>query len=785
MKSKTKISILAVVLIMATQVLHAQWETTGNIVGFTDWFGAQINSTAPVRFEHRANDPASRFEWYTHDGTSLADRMHLTRLGWLGLNTDDPEMMFHVLNGGILSSGTTGTTPDLNAGTRLMWIPDRFAFRAGRVGDSVGDPDWWNGVNIGQGSVAFGSDNLVSGDYSVAFADGNEVTGPRSIAFGSTNTISAGNAIGFGTSNAITGTSGVAIGLRNIVNGQQGVALGRFLEAGVLNTMVFGHGIDEDNLLLNNIENSLMVGFNSTVSTLFVGPPEDEEVIGSVGIGDITAPTERLDVRGTARLREMETAEAPHVIVVGEEADEEEGDYVLRYLEFTGNGTDLLAGDGTWVDGSANLCDWNIVNAGQDLATGYPGACVEGNVGIGIQPSDHVKLEVSSELTVGDACGIRVRTSAFADTTFGVFSFIVDANQNAESVRAFFGEARGSHAPFGGHFTAHGIDILLEQPPVGAYGRAEYAGSTVNNDNLPIGVYGLATTDLECQRTIGVYGGFNAPDCNDLEIGVAGYFAGAMVELQTPLVVSDQAIKTNVADVGNSLELLSQLSPKSYNFTQNTEYGNVFSKGLSYGFLAQEVEQVIPELVASVPAPIKVTDDGRIQSTGDDLLGIKYTELIPLLVAGIQEQQSQIETQDAEIAELQDLVSSQTSLLMQVQEQMQMLQQQIDGCCMDQGWVPKSSEMGQQDPMGKNELYQNTPNPFRNHTTIRYTLEQGGRVMLKIHDGNGREVAQLENAEQSAGTYTYVWDATGLPAGLYHYTLFVDDELLVKRAIKL
>jgi hypothetical protein len=80
MKTKTKISIIAVVLILATQALHAQWETTGNIVGATDWFGAQINSTAPIRSEHRADDPASRFEWYTTDGT-LQERMRLTRLG--------------------------------------------------------------------------------------------------------------------------------------------------------------------------------------------------------------------------------------------------------------------------------------------------------------------------------------------------------------------------------------------------------------------------------------------------------------------------------------------------------------------------------------------------------------------------------------------------------------------------------------------------------------------------------------------------------------------------------
>ncbi len=353
-------------------------------------------------------------------------RMTLTSpAGFLGLNTTTPLMRFHVQNGGILSTGVTGTNPDLGvAGTRLMWIPDQFAFRAGRVGNSIGDPDWWDSGNVGQGSVAFGSDNLVSGDYSVAFADGNEVTGNRSIAFGSTNIISAGNAIGFGSSNTIIGTGGAAIGVRNTVNGNFGVTIGRFLEAQEENAIVFGRGVDDNNLLLNHVENSLMVGFNSTVSTLFVGPPEGEEVIGSVGIGDVTEPTERLDVRGTARLRVMPDS-LPDVLITGVVSDTvPEGDYVLNYLEFTGNSGDILTGDGTWADGSGNLCDWDIVNAGQDLATGYTGACVEGNVGIGIEPAPNVKLEVTSELSSMGASGIRVRTTAFSDTTFGVFSFI-------------------------------------------------------------------------------------------------------------------------------------------------------------------------------------------------------------------------------------------------------------------------------------------------------------------------------------------------------------------------
>jgi hypothetical protein len=82
-------------------------------------------------------------------------------------------------------------------------------------------------------------------------------------------------------------------------------------------------------------------------------------------------------------------------------------------------------------------------------------------------------------------------------------------------------------------------------------------------------------------------------------------------------------------------------------------------------------------------------------------------------------------------------------------------------------------------------LYQNTPNPFRTQTTISYTLEQGGKVLLQVFDKTGKPIATLVEAEQPADTYRYAWDASGLSAGLYHYALYVDGELLVKKALKL
>src|SRR5690606_8299798 len=66
-----------------------------NTINTTEWFGADPNSDIPVSFEHRADDPASYYEWHTTDGT-LQERMRLTRDGWLGLGTSNPTQKFHI-----------------------------------------------------------------------------------------------------------------------------------------------------------------------------------------------------------------------------------------------------------------------------------------------------------------------------------------------------------------------------------------------------------------------------------------------------------------------------------------------------------------------------------------------------------------------------------------------------------------------------------------------------------------------------------------------------------------
>jgi len=68
-------------------------------------------------------------------------------------------------------------------------------------------------------------------------------------------------------------------------------------------------------------------------------------------------------------------------------------------------------------------------------------------------------------------------------------------------------------------------------------------------------------------------------------------------------------------------------------------------------------------------------------------------------------------------------------------------------------------------------LYQNYPNPFNPTTTIRFDLPERARVVLKICNILGQEVAELVNEEKQPGVYEVNWNASGFANGVYFYRL--------------
>ena len=99
---------------------------------------------------------------------------------------------------------------------------------------------------------------------------------------------------------------------------------------------------------------------------------------------------------------------------------------------------------------------------------------------------------------------------------------------------------------------------------------------------------------------------------------------------------SDLRLKKNITTLENQLAKVLSLRPTRYQFKDNSNEPDEFTLGL----IAQEVQKIIPEVVT------QITDK---EEDGMGYLGIAYSELIPVLIGAIQDQQNIIEDQQVKL----------------------------------------------------------------------------------------------------------------------------------------
>ncbi|MFO7616049.1 MAG: hypothetical protein R6V75_02230 [Bacteroidales bacterium] len=219
--------------------------------------------------------------------------------GNIGIGTSNPNAQLHVYGtgageGNVLLTGelklSPGNPPVSGAGTRLMWYPDKAAFRAGTI-----NGDQWNKDNIGPFSFASGYQVQASGYHSASLGENTKATGNSSTSMGSYTTASgvASTATGYYTNSGAF--SSMATGRYNVGGGSS--------TTWVLTDPLFEIG---NGTSLTSRSNALTVLKN-----------------GYVGIGTAN-PAQKLDVRGTAHINgplSIGTASARQQLSVGDYLD--------------------------------------------------------------------------------------------------------------------------------------------------------------------------------------------------------------------------------------------------------------------------------------------------------------------------------------------------------------------------------------------------------------------------------------------------------------------------------
>jgi len=124
---------------------------------------------------------------------------------------------------------------------------------------------------------------------------------------------------------------------------------------------------------------------------------------------------------------------------------------------------------------------------------------------------------------------------------------------------------------------------------------------------------------------------------------------------------SDERVKENIADMTGSLARLQQLRPVSFNYIDAYKQNNEALEGKRMGFIAQEVKEVMPEMVST-------TTETFGDTTIDDFHVLDSSNLIPMLVQAVQEQQNQVDEQKQLIEEQQEMISALTERLTRLEK---------------------------------------------------------------------------------------------------------------------
>jgi len=252
--------------------------------------------------------------------------------------------------------------------------------------------------------------------------------------------------------------------------------------------------------------------------------------------------------------------------------------------------------------------------------------------------------------------------------------------------------------------------------------------------------------------------------------GYAGYFIGDVHVEGHFSHTSDERLKYGVKDVESALELIAQLKPKSYKMLSEKENQQKRDQ-LSYGFLAQELMEVFPDLVTLVDRPgtisseVIVDESIDIGPNGEEIVmpsdinysedmngearyAVSYIELIPFLVKAIQEQSEQmnaIETSTRSIIQNQgnEEIEVLKKQLAKTESKYQLLesklQQLIDCTDCDELSLDLRTDAVELDLSALTlKIY---PNPVTNILNLEAHTDETGIMEISIFDASGQRIA--------------------------------------------
>ena len=237
-------------------------------------------------------------------------------------------------DGGALFSGTwgTGIIPVTGAGLRMIWFPNKAAFRVGYV-----DGVQWDNSNIGTYSIAMGKGTIAnatastalgsettasastatsmgyktiaSGAISTAMGDETTASGSASTAMGNETTASGDYSAAMGSNTIASATTSTALGSQTTASGNYSIAMGVGSTSSGFISTAMGYNTTASGSYSTAIGEGITASGSHSVA-IALSNQSGADVTqantmaimgGNIGIGTV-APNATLDVHGTVKV---------------------------------------------------------------------------------------------------------------------------------------------------------------------------------------------------------------------------------------------------------------------------------------------------------------------------------------------------------------------------------------------------------------------------------------------------------------------------------------------------
>lgn len=234
--------------------------------------------------------------------------------------------------------------------------------------------------------------------------------------------------------------------------------------------------------------------------------------------------------------------------------------------------------------------------------------------------------------------------------------------------------------------------------------------------------------------------------------GAAGFFDGEVWASGEVYSFSDLNFKNNISPIQNASALLAALEPKQYTFNHQVHPQVSLPYGNKFGFIAQEVAAVIPDLVKDFNYPAQFDSLGNETAPAFNAYGLNYMGIIPILVAAVKEQQQTIDSL------LSALQTNTPFPAISPQNKQKISLSDAKGII----------------------LNQNDPNPFTENTRISYVIpEEVNDAKIIFTNASGVIINTVLIQERGAGELEVY--ASDLSKGLFNYTLVCDGKIIASK----